>query len=487
MSNEPKGAMHFEGRKSIGAMEAAENQRRWDEKHYQTVNKKPLHWYDITRAHLNFEVAKGGIIQKTGTSKPVEERFKERLEELGVKPNPEVKKNDPVAAKMSNQIVEFVFSGDHEVMNMMAFGSQPVDFERDGTADNSHVQRMNEIEQWAIDLYDWMAKKYGEENIIGFDVHLDETTAHCHATIIPVVMRTEKKTSRERPVVSYKGLFGKDKATGQEIMKQLHTELYEQVNSKYGLMRGDPVEISGAQHKDKVQMYYQLKRELPELENRAIELRIFISKLELQYNGLSHQIESLKQDLENKKITLDEYGERTSELMKQKIALGDKIRDRKSRLMQCENQIASLRQRQANAEVAVRQAANNVERMKESQLGNSVMMVKGAIFDELLSGLRTFLDNMPQPTAYALQSVQGTVVEDLLDGSLSDVISRAAAMVTAAISDATTPMYSGGGGSSSNDKPKKDDDEDWWRFAHRAARYASRNKPSKSATRSPRR
>ena len=470
MSNEPKGAMHFEGRKSIGAMEAAENQRRWDEKHYQTVNKKPLHWYDITRAHLNFEVAKGGNIQKIGTSKPVEERFKERLEELGVKPNPEVKKNDPAAAKMSNQIVEFVFSGDHEVMNMMAFGNQAVDFERDGTADNSHIQRMNEIEQWAIDLYGWMAKKYGEENIIGFDVHLDETTAHCHATIIPVVMRTEKKTGRE------------------EIMKQLHTELYEQVNSKYGLMRGDPVEISGAQHKDKVQMYYQLKRELPELENRAIELRIFISKLELQYNGLSHQIESLKQDLENKKITLDEYGERTSELMKQKIALGDKIRDRKSRLMQCENQIASLRQRQANAEVAVRQAANNVERMKKSQLGNSVMMVKGAIFDELISGLRTFLDNMPQPTAYALQSVQGTVVEDLFDGSLSDVISRAAAMVTAAIGDATTPMYSGGaGGSSSDDKPKKDDDEDWWRFAHRAARYASRNKPSKSATRSPRR
>ena len=174
--------------------------------------------------------------------------------------------------------------------------------------------------------------------------------------------------------------------------------------------------------------------------------------------------------------------------MKQKIALSDKIRDRKSRLMQCENQIASLRQRQANVEVAVRQAANNVERMKESQLGNSVMMVKGAIFDELLSGLRTFLNNMPKPTAYALESVQGTIVEDLFDGSLNDVISRAAAMVTTAIGDATTPMYSGGaGGSSSDDKSKKDDEEDWWRFAHRAARYASRNKPSKSATRSPRR
>lgn len=136
----------------------------------------------------------------------------------------------------------------------------------------------------------------------------------------------------------------------------------------------------------------------------------------------------------------------------------------------------------------MRLSENNVERMKEAQLGNSVMMVKGAIFDELLSGLRTFLENMPKPNAYALESVQGTIVEDLFDGSLSDVISTAAGMVAAAIGDATTPTYSGGGGgSSSDDKPKKDDDEDWWRFAHRAARYASRNRPSKSATRSPRR
>ena len=55
-------------------------------------------------------------------------------------------------------------------------------------------------------------------------------------------------------------------------MKQLHTELYEQVNSKYGLMRGDPVEISGAQHKDKVQMYYQLKRELPDWKTAPLNL-----------------------------------------------------------------------------------------------------------------------------------------------------------------------------------------------------------------------
>ena len=61
----------------------------------------PFSWRD---SHFRCQ---GCIIQKIGTSKPVEERFKERLEELGVKPNPEVKKNDPIAAKMSHPANEW--------------------------------------------------------------------------------------------------------------------------------------------------------------------------------------------------------------------------------------------------------------------------------------------------------------------------------------------------------------------------------------------
>lgn len=482
MSKTAKGVMHFEGRKSIGALEAAENQRRWDKDHYDLVNKKPLNWYDITRAHLNFEVAKGGKIQKIGTSMPVEERYKQRLEALGVKPNPEVKKNAPEANKLANQIVEFVFSGDHDTMNYMAFGNQEINVARDGTADNSRLKRERQIENWALDLYNWMAEKYGEENIIGFDVHLDETTAHCHATIIPVVMRTEKKTGKVRPVVSYKGLFGQDKATGRQIMKDLHTELYEQVNHKYGLMRGDPVERTDARHMDKMERYYQLKRDLPDLEAEAVDLERYIANMESQYDSLEQQIKDLQDDLSSKRITLEEYEERTAKLQSRQSSLADKIKERRTELMQYEGKISSLRQTEATLSTSVDRAKQRVLSMTDDQMRAPYLMARGAIFDEFITQLSSFMKNsMPEPSDEALANAEGTLVGDFLDGSLGDVVSRAGGMVAAAITESTTPTQSYGGGGSSNSAPKKRDDEDWWTFTSRMVGHASKYKPAKKA------
>jgi hypothetical protein len=46
-----------------------------------------------------------------------------------------------------------------------------VDYKRG--ADNSHVTRNVAIEQWAVDMYNFMSRKYGEQNIAAFIVHLD--------------------------------------------------------------------------------------------------------------------------------------------------------------------------------------------------------------------------------------------------------------------------------------------------------------------------
>lgn len=69
----------------------------------------------------------------------------------------------------------------------MAFGSQIVNMEKN--ADNSHLRRCEEVELWAKDVYDWCSRRYGRENIIGFQVHLDETSPHIHALIVPVGVR----------------------------------------------------------------------------------------------------------------------------------------------------------------------------------------------------------------------------------------------------------------------------------------------------------
>lgn len=59
-------------------------------------------------------------------------------------------------------------------MRRLAFGNQNVDFEKGNHPDNSWVKRQEGIEKWAVDVYNFMAKKYGEENIVAFVVHLDE-------------------------------------------------------------------------------------------------------------------------------------------------------------------------------------------------------------------------------------------------------------------------------------------------------------------------
>lgn len=60
----------------------------------------------------------------------------------------------------------FIIGGSQEQMRKLAFGEQTVNYERG--SDNSSVTRQKAIENWAIDMYNFMTKKYGEENIANF-------------------------------------------------------------------------------------------------------------------------------------------------------------------------------------------------------------------------------------------------------------------------------------------------------------------------------
>ena len=459
MAKTAKGAMHFEGCK--------------------TVNKKPRHWYDITRAHLNFEITKGGQIRKSGTSKPVDERWRERLAELGVKSNPLVSKHTPEADfnRMQNQLVEFIFSGDHKTLNQMAFGNQAVDFAQDGTADNSLIQRNHAIEDWATAIYKWMCRKYGENNIVGFDVHLDETTAHIHASIIPVVLRPDKRTGEIHEVVSYKGHFGGLKSEGEQIMKDLHTELYQQVNCHFGLMRGDPVSETGQRHKNKIEMYYKLNEELPELEERASDLQAYISSLEERKADIESQLKQAEKDLHTKTITREMYDRLVASLEKDRAKIESKLKERRLNLMTLENTIEEKRRQMENVKVqtdyAIRTNGEVVRKFRQ----NTTLMVKCSIFDELLNGFTQLFSHMGRPSASVIEDIDNPYLEDFFDGSLHEVIAKAGGMMVAAVDAATTPMPSGGGGGgSSDDHPKKKDDEDWLQFGRRVAMNAHSRK-----------
>ena len=173
--------------------------------------------YDPTRKQLNFEIAPGGKVGPIDTSRNIPERMADILERRGIK-DP----NEGLAEPKYRTVVNIIFGGSRERMQELAFGTQQVDFEKG--ADNTHIERKRDIERWAKDVYSFVCGKYGEQNVTAFIVHLDELNPHIHCTLLPI------KDGR----FAYKDIFaGKDKFEYSARMKQLHTDFFAEVNTKW--------------------------------------------------------------------------------------------------------------------------------------------------------------------------------------------------------------------------------------------------------------
>lgn len=141
--NIPRAAIHVgTDKKSFSSQVGNEAERRgWDEKRYQLKNAdidKNNH-YNYSRKRLNFEIVKGGKIVPLGSqSVPLHERLQHRLDELGFKPYMDAKRPDQVSRNSPNCTVGIIFSGDHDVLNRLAFGEQKLNTS-DPNADHSKV------------------------------------------------------------------------------------------------------------------------------------------------------------------------------------------------------------------------------------------------------------------------------------------------------------------------------------------------------------
>ena len=276
MDNTPRASIHVgDPAKSFSAAEGSEPERRgWDKNMYQRKNQDTNNHYDYTRKKLNFELdSKRKPLELGSNPIPLHERVKNRLDELGFSPYYEKDRPDVIADNSPNCTVTIIFGGNHDVLHKLAYGDQDVDLTLQRS--NAHIRRKAEIENWAKDTYDFVCRRYGAENIIGFDVHLDETTPHAQVQIIPVakVKTRGRKTSvyvkkdnpkevlsskqwkklskeeqenytktekakDEKECVSYARVFGETKFEVMKTYSQLHTDYYNEVGHKYGLERG---------------------------------------------------------------------------------------------------------------------------------------------------------------------------------------------------------------------------------------------------------
>jgi len=400
-------ALQIDASATFDGNRANEAERRgWGKEAYDRKNQEPVNYYDFTRKHLNFEVKRGeplrdenGQVRKDKNGRvlygrptiiplgtqpfSLKKRFDKRLEEIGHKAWKNANGNQP------NTHVSMVLSGDHERMTEIAFG-KPIDFQ--AGEDNSQVQLVtiaqDELEAvakkygveelidtdqtysrmslFALCYYKFLSDKFGDENVIGLECHLDETTPHFHALVIPVAEKQKSGRAggytlvddEQKPIVdengnethittrayqrmpeeqqknyiktkattvglSYAAYFGKSISEVSHSYERWHTMVNDEVTKQWGFDRGEilrnmtPEERNNHRRKSKK----QLERERLTAEKRTKEQEEKEKEVNSRLSAKEEKEKDLDKRLQDKQTKIDQLSTNQSRLQRENAGL----------------------------------------------------------------------------------------------------------------------------------------------------------------------
>ena len=298
-------------------------------------------------------------------------------------------------------------------MHRLAFGMQKVDLSKQG--DNSGIERREAIEQWAKDTYDFACRKFGEENIVSFYVHLDETNPHIHCSVIPV------KDNR----VSWKSIFGGGTLAEQRsAFAKFHTEYADEVGKKYGLERGYSKEETKARHVSTEEYRLNLIREVHDLANKLDGLYKDVARQERAVKGLSTMISNL--EAEHEKVLLDiEYAKDFSEKENEESAYN--LQNLKEKLQEIDDKLADKNTKLSEAQERLEAAKEMLGEVKEEQKNlqetnreikneNDTLRAKNQLLQERGEGLRELNKRLGESMqAKYEQRIDRAVAAELVD------------------------------------------------------------------------
>lgn len=474
--------MDIRASKGITVGQSNEHQRRWSEKGWN--NATATGNYDRSREPLNFEIKKGGIISSVDKRKNIPQLMAENLAERGIK-DPNEGRETP----KYRTVVNFIFGGTRERMHKIAFGNQKVDITQG--ADNSHIKRSPDIERWAQDMYRFASDKWGEENIVAFIVHLDETNPHVHMTLLP--MDKDKK-------FAFKKMFaGKDKYEYKEIMLALHDELAK-VNEKWGLMRGDSIAVTGAKHRtteeykrelsgqcttlegqieENKKILKQLYDEIRFAEKRVKGLTTMTLNLEQRKDELEKEIATVNEELKNDKGNSEELHERIKKLDNDLQKVLDNLADKQAKLEQANEQLDELK----NLKDKTKDMTEQYRQQLRLSTSNLTQQVRFRLADVLLDDLiRDFKMILPTLSPGIKESLDDSLLQDVTEQG-EDIIKCAIFLYANLVDQATNFAKGHGGGGGGSDLPwgRKEDEDDraWARrclmMAHRMMKPSGKN------------
>ena len=460
--------------KGITTAQSNEHQRRRSELAEKYAMKKGN--YDPTRKHLNFEIAPGGKIRPIDTSRSIPERMADILSSRGIK-DP----NEGLIEPKYRTVVNIIFGGSRKRMHELAFGTQQVDFEKD--ADNTRIKRKSEIERWAKDVYSFVSGRYGEQNIAAFIVHLDELNPHIHCTLLPI------KDGR----FAYKEIFaGKDKFEYSERMKQLHTDFFAEVNTKWGMSRGSSISETGARHRSTEEYRRMLSEECTTIEENIDRHQKVLSELqsdlrlaERRVKGLTTMVDNLEKSKAEKEALLSaaeselkankgdaaQLAVQIKSLEKELHNIDRQLADKQEKLQTADQQLSDLKENMDAIQVRTEELKGEAYKYSHDVHSKVDSLLKDVLLESVVSEYR---NTSAQLGVSQRQLFDGTLVQSISEQG-TEVMHCATLLFLGMVDDATTFAETrGGGGGGSDLKWGRDDDEDNRAWALRCMRMASR-------------
>jgi hypothetical protein len=113
------------------------------------------------------------------------------------------------------------------------------------------------------DCRDWVAEKFGKENVLRWDEHFDEKTPHMHVLMVPIIR--DQKLGNKYSSGDFLG--------GRQGLRDIQTELAEKVGRKYGLERGR--EGTNVRHTNQVAWAAKLAEKAIKLDEQKNKIKEF--------------------------------------------------------------------------------------------------------------------------------------------------------------------------------------------------------------------
>lgn len=163
----------------------------------------------------------------------------------------------------------------------------------------------------------WFGARYGYENLLAAQVHLDEGTPHAHIWVAPVIHDAETGLDRLcakelfAPDKRRKNAEGKWEVTAQGTMSRLQEDFWEQVAKPYGyerpLRREQRAEgyRSLEAYKVHVGTTRALKADLTALEERRDEKAKEVARMDSEVSGARAELDAVRADIQRESARLE--------------------------------------------------------------------------------------------------------------------------------------------------------------------------------------